>query len=108
MERLPILSGFHGGGFSVGKASDDARWATAVAEHNSPSKDAVAISVSYRFESEHPIPTAVEDCASAILWIWEHSASLGLDISRTALGGFSAGSNLSLTVPMHLHALFAT
>jgi acetyl esterase/lipase len=103
----PILIDFHGGGFSIGKASDDARWATAVAEHNSPSNDAVVISVSYRLAPEYPFPTAIEDCASAILWIWSHGTSLGLDVTRTALSGFSAGGNLSLTVPIYLHDILS-
>jgi putative ergosteryl-3beta-O-L-aspartate hydrolase len=76
-------------------------------EHNSLSKDAVVVSVEYHLAPEHPFPTAIEDCASAILWIWEHGPSLGLDISRTAISGFSAGGNLSLTVPLHLHAVLA-
>ena len=52
----PILIDFHGEGFAIGKASEDARRATAVAEHNSPSKGAVVISVSYRLAPEHPSP----------------------------------------------------
>jgi acetyl esterase/lipase len=104
----PILIDFHGRGFSIGKASDDARWATAVAEHNNFSKDAVVITVDYRLTPKHPFPTGIEDCASAIPWTWDHGPSLGLDAASTALSGVSAGANLSLTMPMHLHAVLAS
>jgi acetyl esterase/lipase len=99
----PILINFHGGGFSIGIASDDARWATQVCTQ----ANAFVISVQSRRAPEHPFPTAIEDCVSAILWIWEHGFELGLDVSPTAISGFSAGGNLSLAAPVALRDALA-
>ena len=64
--------------------------------------DAVVVCVEYRLAPEHPFPTAVEDGVSAILFLAEHADELGLDVSRFATSGFSAGGNLAFTVPMLL------
>jgi putative ergosteryl-3beta-O-L-aspartate hydrolase len=52
----------------------------------------------------YPYPTAVEDCASAILWVMQHGASYNLDVSRIVLSGFSAGGALCFTSLYRLHA----
>jgi acetyl esterase/lipase len=91
---------FHGGGFTIGKATDDARWAKAVVEE----VDAVFVSIEYRLAPEHPFPTSVEDGADALLYLMEHAQDLGLDRRRIAISGFSAGGNLAFTVPIRLHA----
>lgn len=96
--RYPVAVNFHGGGFTIGKATDDARWAAAVVEH----VDAVVASVSYRKAPEHPFPAAVDDGVEALLYLASHAADLSLDISRVALSGFSAGGNLAVTVPLRL------
>lgn len=81
---------FHGGGFTLGQPSDDARWATTVAQ----SLDAVVISVGYRLAPEYPFPTAVEDAVDALEWIKDHAQELRIDKSKLALSGFSAGGNI--------------
>jgi acetyl esterase/lipase len=96
----PVLINFHGGGFSIGQAVDDARWAGAVL-HVHP--DAVVVSVNYRLAPEHPFPVALEDGVDAILWLWEHAEQYNLDKKRFSLSGFSAGGNLALTVPFKLY-----
>ncbi|RDW94327.1 hypothetical protein BP5796_00090 [Coleophoma crateriformis] len=94
----PILINFHGGGFTVGNAHDDARWAQAVTQNT----NAVVISVDYRRAPECPFPIGIEDCVAAVLWIWEHASALNLDPSRTAFSGFSAGGNLAYSVAIRL------
>jgi putative ergosteryl-3beta-O-L-aspartate hydrolase len=98
-DKHPVLINFHGGGFSSGHARDDARWATAVIKQTS----AVVVSVNYRLAPEYPFPVGIEDCVSAVLWIWQHAAEFNLDISRTAFSGFSAGANLTYTAAIRLH-----
>ncbi|KFX86743.1 hypothetical protein V495_07134 [Pseudogymnoascus sp. VKM F-4514 (FW-929)] len=98
-KRHPILINFHGGGFSIGHARDDARWATAVINRTS----AVVVSVNYRLAPEYPFPVGIEDCVSAVLWLWQHADEFNLDISRTAFSGFSAGGNLAYAVAIRLH-----
>ncbi|TVY45809.1 Arylesterase [Lachnellula occidentalis] len=76
-----------------------ARWATAVLQ----TTECVVVSVDYRLAPRHPFPTGIEDCVSAILYLWANAKSLHLDVSRTALSGFSAGGNYSFTAPIRLH-----
>ncbi|KAK9414024.1 putative Alpha/beta hydrolase fold-3 domain-containing protein [Seiridium unicorne] len=90
--RRPAVINFHGGGFVVGSATDDALWAGAVMK----SIDAVVFSVEYRLAPEHPFPKAVEDCADAILQIVQKSDEFGIDSDRIIVSGFSAGGTLSL------------
>ena len=49
-QKHPLLINFHGGGFVIGHAGDDARWATAVTSQSS----GVVVSVNYRLAPEHP------------------------------------------------------
>ena len=81
---------FHGGGFTLGQPSDDARWATTAVQF----LGAVVISVGYRLAPEHPFPTAVEDTVDALEWIINHAQQLHIDKSKIALSGFSAGGNI--------------
>ncbi|KAJ5669658.1 hypothetical protein N7462_010728 [Penicillium macrosclerotiorum] len=96
----PVLINFHGGGFSIGHALDDARWIGAVLKAH---PDAVVISVDYRLAPEHPFPVPIEDGVDAVMWLWEHAAQYSLDRARFALSGASAGGNLAFTVPLRLH-----
>jgi acetyl esterase/lipase len=98
-KKHPLLINFHGGGFTIGKAGDDARWATAVTTQTS----AVVVSVNYRLAPKYPFPIGIEDCVSAVFWLWEHADEFNLDIFRTAFSGFSAGGNLTYTVSIRLH-----
>ncbi|KZF23949.1 alpha/beta-hydrolase [Xylona heveae TC161] len=97
-KKYPVIVNFHGGGFTLGSATDDARWADVVIKHI----DAVFVSVDYRLGPGYPFPTAVEDGADAVLWLAEHAEELGLDAQKMAMTGFSAGGNLSFTVPLKL------
>jgi acetyl esterase/lipase len=98
-QKYPLLVNFHGGGFTIGHASDDARWATAVVQKTS----AVVVSVNYRLAPSYPFPAGIEDCVSAVLWLWNHAEEFNLDISHTAFSGFSAGGNLTYTVAIRLY-----
>ncbi|KAG8998278.1 hypothetical protein FRB90_012339 [Tulasnella sp. 427] len=96
--KYPCFVDFYGGGFTVGRATDDARWATAVCEQS----DTIVCCVNYRRAPEYPFPTAVEDGTDAVLWIQEHANELRIDRERMGLSGFSAGGNLSLAIPLLL------
>lgn len=98
--KRPVLINFHGGGFSIGHALDDARWASAVL---SAFPNSVFVSVDYRLAPEHPFPVPIEDCVDAIFWLWHHAEHYNLDRQRFGISGFSAGGNLAFTVPLRLH-----
>lgn len=99
--RIPVNVNFHGGGFTLGGATDDSRWARSVVQD----VGAVVVSVGYRRAPEHPFPAAVDDGVHALLYLAANAAELGLDVSRLVLSGFSAGGNLAVTVPLRLHSL---
>jgi acetyl esterase/lipase len=96
--HYPLVVNFHGGGFTLGCATDDARWCSAVVEH----VGAVVVSVDYRLAPEHAFPTAVEDGADALLHLARGAAEWGIDVQRIAVTGFSSGANMCFTVPLRL------
>lgn len=90
--RRPAVINFHGGGFVLGQATDDGRWAMAVMQ----ALGAVVFSVEYRLAPSYPFPTPVEDCADAILQIWRRADEFWIDPDKIILSGFSAGGTLAL------------
>lgn len=96
--KYPVVVNFHGGGFTLGKAADDRRWARMIIDEI----DAVCVSVEYRRAPEHPFPAAVDDGVDALIYLSSMSTELGIDASKIILTGFSAGANLAFTVPLRL------
>lgn len=90
--RRPAVINFHGGGFVLGQGTDDGRWAMAVMQ----ALGAVVFSVEYRLAPSYPFPTPVEDCADAILQIWQRADEFWIDRDKIILSGFSAGGTLAL------------
>ena len=99
-KRYPVIVNFYGGGFTLGRPTDDARWAAMVVGQ----LNAVVVSATYRLAPEHPFPTAVEDGVCALLHLAANAESLGINTKKMCLSGFSAGGNLCFTIPLRLHA----
>ncbi|MEM7535689.1 MAG: alpha/beta hydrolase [Chloroflexota bacterium] len=90
-ENLPALLWIHGGGYVLGDVDmDDAKAAEMAVSIN-----CVVVSVEYRLAPEHPFPAPVEDCYAALVWLANNAAALGVDASRIAIGGASAGGGLT-------------
>ncbi len=96
--RYPVVVNFHGGGFALGSATDDARWASSVMKY----VDAIFVSVEYRLAPEFPFSVAVEDGCDAIIYLVSHAEELYLDPNRIGITGFSAGGNLTFAIPLML------
>jgi acetyl esterase len=57
-------------------------------------------SVDYRLAPEHRFPAASDDCYNATVWMARHADEFGLDASRIAVCGSSAGGNLAASVAL--------
>ncbi len=95
-DSLPVLMSFHGGGFVFGgiDAYDGNARRLALGAR------CCVATVEYRLAPEHKFPAAAEDCYAATRWVAEHGAEMGLDPERIAVGGDSAGANLSASVSL--------
>jgi acetyl esterase len=87
----PMLVYFHGGGWVIGDLDTHDGVCRFLAEHSG----CRVLSVDYRLAPEHPFPIPVEDAVAAFAWAHDHAAELGADPDRIAVGGDSAGGNLS-------------
>ena len=92
----PALVYFHGGGWVIGDLDTHDTLCRELAQHG----HCAVVSVDYRLAPEHRFPAAVDDCWGATRWVHAHAAALGLDDSRLAVGGDSAGGNLAAVVAL--------
>lgn len=95
-DNLPVLMSFHGGGFVFGGI--DAY--NGNARRLAVGADCCVVTVEYRLAPENKFPAAPEDCYAATKWVADNADDLGLDAGRIAVGGDSAGANLSTVVAM--------
>lgn len=92
--KLPLVVFVHGGGWLVNdKYADMGYMKKTVAEIVS-SGFALA-SIDYRFATEAVFPAQIQDCNRAVSFLVDNAEKLGLDTSRIAVIGFSAGGHLA-------------
>jgi len=88
---IPVLLWIHGGGFAIGTAASSDPFCVEVARELG---FAVA-SVEYRLAPETPFPGPLSDCYAALTYVHAHADELGIDPTRIAVGGQSAGGGLA-------------
>jgi acetyl esterase len=91
---FPVLVYFHGGGWVIGNL--EAYDPTCRALTNAAG--CMVVAMEYRLAPEHKFPAAPEDCYAALQWVAAHAAAMGGDPTRLAIGGDSAGGNLTAVV----------
>jgi acetyl esterase len=97
-EKPPLLVYAHGGGFMQGSLPS---WDAMLRELVRQSGVA-ALSVDYKLAPEHRFPAAFEEMVAIVRLAAREGAGLGIDPSRLAVGGDSAGANLALAAALAL------
>ncbi len=89
----------HGGGLILGAAAMDDLFCAETARDTG----AVVVSVDYRLAQKHPFPAAIDDCRAGWGAFVRRAPELGVDPSRIAIGGQSAGGGLAANLVQRVH-----
>lgn len=88
----PCTLFFHGGGFVIGDLESHDR----VCRRLAAASQAKVMALDYRLAPAAKFPAAIEDAAAALAWVRSEGAdALGVDPSRLAVAGDSAGGNIA-------------
>jgi len=97
-EPAPALVYLHGGGFTLFSIDTHDRL---MREYAAAGGFAV-VGVDYPLSPEHKYPVALDRIEALMLRLRDHGDELGVDGSRLAMGGDSAGANLSFATALRL------
>lgn len=97
-EPAPAMVYLHGGGFTLFSIDTHDRL---MREYAAAGGFAV-IGVDYPLSPEHKYPVALDRIEALMLWLKAHGGELGVDPARLAMGGDSAGANLSFATALRL------
>jgi acetyl esterase len=89
----PVLVYLHGGGWVAGSPRTHRKLALRFAEAGY-----LVVNVDYRLAPEAPFPAPFDDCVFAVRWAAQNARRYGGNPARLAIGGDSAGGNLSAAV----------
>ncbi|MEV6598411.1 alpha/beta hydrolase [Actinoplanes sp. NPDC051346] len=87
----PVFVYLHGGGWCYGSVETVDRLCRRIADRSG----CAVLSVDYRLAPEHIHPAALEDVETVLAWVRKEGSGLGVDPSRLAIGGDSAGGQLA-------------
>jgi acetyl esterase/lipase len=88
--RAPVIVLIHGGGWIRGKRDEMDGIAESAVE-----RGYAVLNIDYRLAPQHPYPAALDDVHAAIAWVHQQAPLRGLDASRIAVWGYSAGAHLA-------------
>jgi acetyl esterase len=86
-----VFVNLHGGGFVMGDWESDDPYCRLLAD----TAGCAVVNLDYVLAPEHKFPAAVEQTHAVLVWLAEHGSLVGVDGARLAVGGHSAGGNLS-------------
>ena len=90
--RLPLIVFVHGGGWTFGSIDSHQNEMRYLAL----ASGAAVLGIDYRLGPEHPFPAGLDDVLATIAYARSGALGEGIDASRLALAGDSAGANLAL------------
>jgi len=90
----PAFMWFFGGGFIIG----DLDTADGICRSIALAANCIVIAVRYRLAPEHDLSAGRADALAALEWMAKNGAGMGIDTTRLAIGGDSAGGNLCAAV----------
>jgi acetyl esterase/lipase len=94
----PGILWIHGGGYVLGMAS---MVYYSMGRMLARIFGGVVVSPEYRLAKQAPYPAALEDCYTALKYMYDHADELGIDRNRIIVGGESAGGGLAAAVCMY-------
>lgn len=94
----PALVYVHGGGWCLFSLDTHDRLMRELAAR----AGIVVVGIDYALAPEHPYPTALRQCVDAVRALRTRADDFGLDATRLAIGGDSAGANLALATALQL------
>lgn len=90
----PCIVYYHGGGFALTYGAPH----ISNCQRYAKKTGCTVIFVDYRLMPAHPFPAGQEDSHTALQWVVDNAESLGIDKTRIAVMGDSAGGALSASV----------
>jgi len=93
-ETLPLFINIHGGGFVLGDPEMDDPYMVNVALQ----ANVKILSIDYSLAPQAMFPQALNECYATVQYAQHHCDELGIDPEKIAIGGHSAGGNLSAAV----------
>lgn len=93
---LPGLVYLHGGGWTIFSIDTHDR----VMREYASRANCNVVGVDYALSPEHKYPVALEQVVDVLGWLGTHGEGLGIDARRLAIGGDSAGANLSVAASL--------
>ena len=93
---MPAVLKLHGGGFVTGSIDTEHGMDVELCRE----LGVVVVSVDYRLAPEHPFPAGLDDCYAALVWLHAEAEVLGVDPTRIAVKGGSAGGGLAAAIAL--------
>jgi acetyl esterase len=100
-KKLPALVYYHGGGWQRG----DIATHDSICRHLAKFAGCIVVSVEWRLAPEHKFPTGPNDCLAVYEWVANNGDKYNIDVNRLAIGGDSAGGNMTAVTAQRLREI---
>ncbi len=94
----PCLLFIHGGGWVTGNIDTHDQICADLAV----GAGCTVVALEYSLAPEHPYPQALNECIEVLGWLRANALALNVDCNRMAIGGDSAGGNLTAALTLRL------